>query len=180
MKANQILSVMLLVFICSCTEEVIFDFEENLSRELEEINDFIARHNFPAEVHPTEIRYRVINEGIGEPIKVDDTVFFNYQIYLLDSTLMDTNLEEVRIANNLPQGNGVPVRDIIYSFSNFSRPGFLNVAYTLGRERSEIHMLVPSHEAYGSGGRFFDENRVVPPYTPLLIEVEIVEVRPGD
>ncbi|MCE7994436.1 MAG: hypothetical protein HEP71_20790 [Roseivirga sp.] len=180
MKANQILSMMLLALMCACTEEVIFDFEENLSRELEEINDFIARHDFPAEVHSTEIRYQWINEGIGEPIKVEDTVFFNYQIYLLDSTLMDTNLEEVRIANNLPPGNSMPVRDIIYGFSNFSRPGFLNVAYTLGREESKIHMIVPSHEAYGGGGRFFSENRVVPPYTPILVEIEIAEVRPGN
>lgn len=178
MKLKHIFAVILLIQITSCSEEVLFDFEEILAGELVEINEFIARHNYSVEVHESDVRYQISNEGIGRPIELEDTVYFNYQIYLLDSTLMDTNLEEVRAANNLPPIDNMPVRDIIYSFSN-GRLGFLNVAFLLGKEESKIHMLVPSHQAFGGGGRVFAGNRFIPPYTPVLVEIEIVDVEPG-
>lgn len=180
MKYNPILSILLIVALCSCTEEVLFDFEENLARELEEINGFIARHNFQVQVDESDIRYQVSQEGVGNRIEIGDTVFFNFQIYLLDSTLIDTNIEEVRMANNLPPGNNMPIRDVVYDFSDMSKLGFFNHVYKLGRQESKFHMLVPSYQAYGATGLTVDQTRTIPPNTPLLAEVEIVEVRPGD
>ena len=175
----------LLVFIfslalISCTEEVIFDFKENLERELEEIDDFLALHNISTDIHESETRISVLRQGIGDAFERRDTVFYNFQIYRLDSLLVETNLNEVRLANGLLPAGGRPARKIFYGIGDFSHVGFLNIAFELGRDQSKFHMFVPSHMAYGMAGRLFNENRHVPPNTPLLVEIEIIEVRYGD
>lgn len=178
-KVFTLIPVLLLV-LWSCTEVVIFDFEENLARELAILDGFIAENNIPVEVHESDIRYQVIREGVGDDIKEGDTVLYYYQIYLLDSTLIETNIEEVRNLNNLPSGTIVPSGEVVRDFRPNSRFGFLNTTYQVGKQENKVHLFVPSYQAFGPRQRTFNFNRTVLPYTPLLIEIEIVEVRPGD
>lgn len=166
--------------ICACTEEVLFEFDENLARELGELDSFISTHNIPVEVHESEVRYRILREGTGEPFERGDLILYDYQIYLLDSTLIESNLNEVRQANGLNPINNVQGTDVYYGLSNHVRPGYMNVAFELGSEQTRIQMFVPSYMAFGARERVFYQNRIVPPHTPLLVEIEITEVRHPD
>ncbi len=162
--------------IFGCTEEVLYDFEENLSREKTLINEFLNKNNIEVQTDKNGFLYKVLNEGVNEPLKEGDTVYYNYQMYLLDSTLIDSNIPSVLDANNSEGYNRVPVMQRIYKYSIKDEPYFfLDFALTQAKEQSALQIFVPSYLAYGSNGYVNVEKRIAP-NSPILFQFEVVEI----
>lgn len=178
MKRIFSLFVLMSMFSISCSEEeVLYDFETNLLREQLIINEFLNRNNIDVEIEDRGFIYRILRGGIGQPLKAKDTVFFNYQIYLVDSTLLDSNIPGLQNEAGFISDAEIPIRKALYpnTFAS-TNYDFIDFALSLSKENSVVQMFLPSYLAYGLNGRRFS-NGTVPPNTPVLFQFEVVEVR---
>ena len=105
------------------------------------------------------VRWRELYLGDGPSAQLGDVVVFDYTIWLLDGTRVDSTLDRgVPLESALGQ---VPVEGLNQGLVGM-RPG--------GRRR----LSIPPELAYGSKG-YLD---LIPPDSPLDCEVHLVEVRP--
>ena len=166
-----------LVAISACSKEVIFDFEENLQEELLAIDQFLNENQSSYLELENEIRYRFIEEGAGPGVDLRDTVKSFYAIYLLDSTLITSNVREVLDANGAMDRSSEIFADVIeLGLDNRRRLQFLNEAYKLSRNGTSIQMFVPSYLAFGSNPFPSAFVNSVPPDTPIMLEIEVAEL----
>jgi FKBP-type peptidyl-prolyl cis-trans isomerase len=106
------------------------------------------------------VRFRDLYLGEGPSAQLGDVVVFDYTIWLLDGTRVDSTLDRgVPLESALGR---VPVEGFNQGLVGM-RPG--------GRRR----MTIPPELAYGSKG-WLD---VIPPDAPLDCEVHLVEVHPA-
>ncbi len=179
---NLLMILSLIVFTTACTEEVLFDFEENLASELAEINAFLDTNNIVAEISDSELRYRITEQGNGIFADSRDSIFMNFQMYFLDSALVDSNIEEVLVRENAERGSTDPfVQFIQTEIEDLSLITCFEEGISLTSEGASIQMFVPSHLAYGSRGtnfNFLAPN--IPPHTPLLVQIDVLRIVKGD
>lgn len=158
----------------ACSEEVTFDFNEVLAEDLREINQFLDRNNINTQIHDSEARYRIVDQGIGEAGAVGDTVTYLYKLYLLDSSLLETNrvAYEARAAE-LNRYHADTIKTQLYDYRRVT-PAFHALAALLVPEKGTVQVFLPSYLGYMHYGR----NGVVPvpPNTPVMVEFESLEL----
>ena len=149
--------------------------EENQKAKNSEAGDierYIMKKKISPSKTPSGLYYIVHKQGEGSRAKVGDTVVVNYTGRYLSGAVFDTSIEMVahtEAAFNkgryyspvvMPVGSGKFI-------SGFDESLFLIP------EGSIYTVIVPSKLAFDSKG---DDN--VPPYTPLIFEIELIEVMP--
>ena len=166
-----------LVLTTACTEEVIFDFEENLQEELLVIDQFLNENQIPFQQLDNGIRYRFLAEGSGASIDLKDTVRSFYAVYLLDSTLIDSNIREVLDANGATNRGSEVLTDVIETgLDDNWRYQFYNEAYKLSKEGTRLQLFIPSYLAFGTYTRTWGFVNEVPGNTPVMFEVEVTDL----
>lgn len=133
--------------------------EELKKKEPDLIEGYLEDNDI--EVKPTEsgLYYIETEEGSGDYPKEGDEVEVNYKLYFLDGELLQDSRQ-----------SGKP-----YSFE-IGSDGVIkgwNEAIPLMKEGGKAKILLPSKLAYGEMGR----GRRIPPYTPLLFEVELLDIK---
>lgn len=110
-------------------------------------------------VTPTETGMYIIpvKKGNGKSAIEGCSVGINYSISFLDGTLIDANPEGEPASFTLVEGRIIPF--------------FMEAILSL-KENGKTKCIVPSQMAYGSQGY----GNLIPPYTPLLLEVELITV----
>ena len=118
------------------------------------LNDYIKTHNI--KVKPTASGLYVIKtvSGSGKVIVKDSKVKVDYTGKLLDGTIFDSSIER-----------GTPIELVVGQGSVIS--GW-EEALLLMRQGDHATVVIPSKLAYGNRG-----NRNIPPYTPLIFDMEI-------
>ena len=122
------------------------------------INDYIMQHNI--KVKPTEdgIYFMKTVSGKGKTITAGSKVSVHYTGKLLDGTIFDSSID-YGTPFDVTVGQGQVI------------PGW-EKALILMRDGDKATVLIPSKLAYGSRGADY----VIPPYTPLIFDMEIVSV----
>ena len=122
------------------------------------INDYITKNNI--KISPTEdgIYFIKTVSGKGKAIANGSTVSVHYTGKLLDGAVFDSSIEQ-GTPFDVTVGQGQVI------------PGW-EKALLLMRGGDKATVLIPSKLAYGSRGADY----VIPPYTPLIFDMEILSV----
>jgi FKBP-type peptidyl-prolyl cis-trans isomerase len=125
----------------------------------------ITLERVPLEVHhlesvtPGGVRWHDLFLGEGPAVQLGDVVVFDYTIWLLDGTRVDSTLDR-----------GVPLE---FALGSVPLEG-LNQGLVGMRPGGRRRLNIPSELAYGPSGK----PDLVPPDSALDCEVHLVEVRP--
>ncbi|MFD1768284.1 FKBP-type peptidyl-prolyl cis-trans isomerase [Sphingobacterium suaedae] len=119
------------------------------------------------------LQYVIAQEGKGNKPAVGDTVVVNYTGTLVSGTVFDTNNADVAKKNNKfnPMRQYEPIRfrvghdPVIQGWTE---------GLQLLTKGSKATLLVPSNLGYGERG-----GGAIPPYAPLVFDVELVDIIPG-
>jgi FKBP-type peptidyl-prolyl cis-trans isomerase len=122
------------------------------------INDYITKNNI--KVKPTEdgIYFVKTVSGRGKAITTGSTVSVHYTGKLLDGTVFDSSIEY-----GTPFEVTVGEGRVIIGWEK---------TLLLMRGGDKATVLIPSKLAYGSRGSDY----VIPPYTPLIFDMEVISV----
>lgn len=105
---------------------------------------------------PSGLQYEVIREGNGKKPKATDRVRCHYEGTLLDGTLFDSSIKR-----------GEPA---VFGVNQVIK-GWVE-ALQLMSEGTKWKLYIPSELAYGVQGA----GDMIPPYSTLIFEVELIEV----
>jgi len=128
------------------------------------INEYIETHNI--KVKPTASGLFVIKNtiGTGKAIKEGSRVTLHYTGKLLDGTIFDSSWNY-----------GIPI-DITVGVDRFIQGWEEGLLLLRGGDK--VTLLIPSNLAYGGRGVTdrSGEYHIIPPYAPLLFEIEVISV----
>jgi hypothetical protein len=132
------------------------DFQKE---EEEAIRKYITDSNITVEPTASGLYYLETTKGKGAKIENGKTVSVHYTGKFLDGQLFDSSVQR-----------GEPISFVVGADPMI--PGFVE-GVLLMNKGGKATFLLPSDIAYGVG----HPSSPIPPYTPLLFEVEIVDVK---
>ncbi|TYR38410.1 peptidylprolyl isomerase [Sphingobacterium phlebotomi] len=135
--------------------------------------NYIAKNKLEPKKTDSGLQYIVKEEGTGNKPVVGDTVVVNYTGTLVNGTIFDTNDAELAKKENKfnPMRQYEPIRfrvghdPVIQGWTE---------GLQLLSKGSKATLLVPSSIGYGERG-----GGTIPPYAPLVFDVELVDIVPG-
>ncbi|GAB2774793.1 peptidylprolyl isomerase [Salinimicrobium soli] len=118
-----------------------------------------------------------LEEGEGPQPKLGDTVMVNYQGYLADGQIFDTNIAEVAKEAGIfnqrrEEMQGYTPMPVPYSPEARMIPGFKEGIQQM-KVGDKVVLYIPSHLGYGERGFA----PVIPPGSDLIFEIEMVSVK---
>lgn len=134
--------------------------EQAYTREQEQIQNFLANELKDSEPLPEGIYYQKIQSGQGPAIESGKNIILEYKGFFLDG----------RLADYTPEGKPF---ELIFGEKEQLIPG-LQMAITYLKKDDVAKIILPSQLAFGQQG---STNGNIPPYTPLLYEVHIIDVK---
>lgn len=154
-----------------------FDGEIAKLKDLEQgkIDNYVSSNKLETEKTSSGLQVVFDEKGAGELPKVTDTVVVNYTGSLTSGKVFDTSVQEIA------QKSGVfnPMRQ--YEPAKFAIgvgqviPGW-DEGLLLTPVGSKFKLIIPSALAYGEQG---DMRAQIPPYAPLIFDIELIEVIPA-
>lgn len=117
------------------------------------------------------LAYVITTPGAGPLPAAGDTVVVNYIGKFLNGKGFDTNIKSEAVKYKLPINPMNPYKPIRFPLGT---PGMIagwNEAFLLFNKGTKATMILPSKLAYGEQG-----NQIMGPYTPLLFDVELVDI----
>ncbi len=127
--------------------------------EIVAITKYINENDFPAEpVTKSGLYYQQTEKGSGAKVKTGDKVLVHYTLYLLDGSKVDSSHDR-----------GEPL-EFIVDKSSMIQGWHEGIKLMNVGEKGKL--LVPSKLGYGERQR----SEQLKPYTPLLFELEVVEI----
>lgn len=131
--------------------------QAGLKKEDEAINAYILENNIAVNPEPSGLYFVPIRKGNGPQAKIGDHVTVHYYGKFLDGTIFDSSYERNRpIDFELGRGQVITGWD----------EGIAKM-----RKGGKALLLIPSDLGYGTG------RGQIPPYTPLVFEVELIDVK---
>lgn len=148
--------------------------EQEKVKNAEEANikKYIEKNKLKVETTPSGLHYVIETEGKGPVAAVGDTVLVNYTGRFLHGKAFDTSNADVAKEEKLfdERRPYEPIK-IPAGLGNVI-PGW-DEALTLLPEGTKALIILPSKLAYGEQGAM-----TIAPYTPLVFDIEIVDVIP--
>lgn len=133
--------------------------KEFQAQEQPALEKYIADNNIKAKPSASGIYYIETKKGSGPTPKLNDTVVVNYTGKTLDGNVFDTN-----------EGRG-PARFALEEGRLIQ--GWIE-AIPMMKKGGKATLVLPSALGYGPTG-----NGPIPPYAPLVFDVELIDVKPG-
>ncbi|MDR1878259.1 MAG: FKBP-type peptidyl-prolyl cis-trans isomerase [Bacteroidales bacterium] len=130
--------------------------EEFEQEEVTAIQNYITANNITVEPTSNGLYYIETAKGKGTKVEDGKQVSVHYTGKFLDGSVFDSSVQK-----------GEPMTFIVGGDPII--PGFVE-GILLMNQGGKATFIIPSELGYGMG------NQVIPPFTPLLFEVEIVEV----
>jgi FKBP-type peptidyl-prolyl cis-trans isomerase len=152
----------LVIVIVSCNPAKKYEEEEK-----DRIADYVAKNNITVNPDADGLYYIEIEPGTGDLIKTGDSVGVYYTLMFLSGEVKQSNVEE-----------DTPYRFRVGSYELIEGWSLGLVKMRLG---TKAQLLMPSSIAYGSMGYgYYDYYgnyyTVIPGYTPLIFDLEVVEL----
>ena len=106
---------------------------------------------------PSGLQYKVLKEGNGKKPKATDKVLCHYEGFLIDGTVFDSSVQ---------RGEPVefPLNQVITGWTE---------GLQLMQEGAKYRLFIPYRLGYGEGGA----GSSIPPYSALIFDVELIEVK---
>jgi FKBP-type peptidyl-prolyl cis-trans isomerase len=144
------------------------------SSEAKKVKAYVSSKSLKPTVTASGLNYVINNQGSGAKANAGDTVLVNYTGMFLSGKIFDTSLAEVAQKSGTfnPQRPYEPLK--LPVGMNGSIPGFDEGLMLLPKGAKAI-LILPSSLAYGEQG-----NQGIPPFSPLIFEVEIVNIIPAN
>ena len=127
-----------------------------VSKEKEAIQEYIGRKQLNFVETGTGLCYHIIKHGDEEPVKTGNIVVLDYQVRLLDDTVI-----------YYPDENGYK----IFVVGHGGVESGLEEAVLHLHRGDEAEIIIPSHLAYGLLG----DGDKIPPRTPIVYYVKIID-----
>ncbi|MCC2599349.1 FKBP-type peptidyl-prolyl cis-trans isomerase [Sphingobacterium sp. FBM7-1] len=135
--------------------------------------NYVSKNKLDPKKTDSGLQYIVKEEGSGNKAVVGDTVVVNYTGSLVSGKIFDTNDAELAKKENTfnPMRQYEPIRfrvghdPVIQGWTE---------GLQLLNKGSKATLLVPSSIGYGERG-----GGSIPPYAPLIFDVELVDIIPG-
>ena len=135
--------------------------------------NYVSKNKLDPKKTDSGLQYIVKEEGSGNKAVVGDTVVVNYTGTLVSGKIFDTNDAELAKKENTfnPMRQYEPIRfrvghdPVIQGWTE---------GLQLLNKGSKATLLVPSSIGYGERG-----GGSIPPYAPLIFDVELVDIIPG-
>jgi FKBP-type peptidyl-prolyl cis-trans isomerase FkpA len=141
--------------------------------ESKKIENYIAGTKLNYNKTASGLRYIITKPGSGPTIAANDTAVVRYVGRFFNGKLFDTSIkaeaEKAKMVN--PQAPYEPIRFAVGQSAVI--PGW-DEAMQLLNKGAKASLVVPSNLAYGEQG-----NQLIPPFTPLTFEIEIVDIVKG-
>ena len=115
----------------------------------------MKKNNFVVDSLSTGVYYIIESIGTGAFVQAGNNITIGYTGQFLDGTTFDASSSYTYVHKGNPR----------------MIPGWEDAVEKLSKGGKGI-FLIPSSQAYGSNGYM-----VVPPYTPLLFEIEILDIQ---
>ncbi len=146
--------------------------DKSKNSEASKFNKYITSKGLKPVVTASGLNYVVTKEGSGIKAAAGDTVQVNYTGSFLSGKVFDTSYPEVakKAGTFNPQRPYAPLKIPVGVAGSI--PGF-DEGLMLFPKGTKATLILPSKLAYGEQG-----NQGIPPFTPLIFEVEIVNVIP--
>lgn len=133
--------------------------EQRKFAEPGEIAEYLKNNNIKIPPTSTGLYYVETEKGRGPKPDAGDTVVVHYTGMFLDGKVFDSSIDEGPI--EFPVGIGMVI------------PGW-DEGLQLMNEGGKAMFIIPSSLAYGEGGV---GEGLIPPYTPLVFEVHLVQIK---
>lgn len=134
------------------------------AKEPQSITDYLQKNNFKGKPDADSIFYIKTVKGKGPLVKEGDSIQVGYTGMFLDGTIFDQS----------DKGPGHRTLPLLYSKNDRIIGVIKGWIDVLGKmhEGDKVTVLIPSKMAYGPSG--FQQ---IPPYTPLVFDMELVKVK---
>lgn len=126
------------------------------------IQEYLEKNNIQAEKTPEGTYVQVIEKGSGEPVKPGSPVSVLYKGMLLDGTIFDQSYDST----------GQPRDPFTFIVGQMGAISGWSDGMVYFNEGGKGKLFIPSGRAYGTKGAGSE----IAPNTPLMFEVEIVDV----
>jgi FKBP-type peptidyl-prolyl cis-trans isomerase FkpA len=141
--------------------------------EPEKIKKYVAEHKLAVTVTPSGLNYLVTKPGLGDKPAVGDSAAIWYVARYVNGKVFETNIAEVARQNKMYNAETAYKPIHIQVGTKHVIPGWDEGMQLLNKGAKAI-FIVPSALAYGEQGY-----ATVPPFTPLVFEIEVVDVVKG-
>lgn len=135
--------------------------------------NYIAQNKLEPKKTDSGLQYVVNKEGAGKNVTAGDTVVVNYTGRLVSGKVFDTNDAELAKKENTfnPMRQYEPIRFRVGTDPVIQ--GWTEGMQLLNKG-AKATLLIPSSIGYGERG-----GGAIPPYAPLVFDVEVVDIIPG-
>ncbi len=106
---------------------------------------------------PSGLQYKVLREGNGQKPKATDQVVCHYEGFLIDGTVFDSSYQRGEPAT-------FALNEVITGWTE---------GLQLMQEGAKYRFFIPYRLGYGEGGA----GTIIPPFSALIFDVELVEVK---
>ncbi len=158
--------------------QAFFQAEGEKAQKAEEpkLAKYINDNKLKTEKLPSGLQIATEKEGTGAQPKVGDTVKVHYTGKLTSGKVFDTSLPDVAKKAGIynPGREPYATLDLAIGQGNVI-PGFDEGVLKM-KKGGKSTLLIPSKLAYGEHGM---QGGMIGPYTPLVFEIELVDVKPG-
>ena len=149
------------------------EMDQAKTGEANKVKAYVSAKSLKPTVTASGLNYVVTTQGSGPKANPGDTVLVNYTGMFLSGKVFDSSLAEVAKKNGTfnPQRPYEPLK--LPVGMNGSIAGFEEGLMLLPKG-AKATLILPSSLAYGEQG-----NQGIPPFTPLIFEVDVVNIIPA-
>lgn len=146
--------------------------EKRQKTEEDDIEEYLKENNIYTK--PTQTGLYIVRKkrGTGQKAEPGSVVKVNYTGKLLDGTVFDTSNEDIakEAGNYNAQRDYKPIE---FELGKGNVISGWDKGIAKMREGGKAKLIIPSHLGYGARGA----GQLIKPFTPLVFEVELVEVK---
>ena len=139
------------------------------------ISKYVADKKLEPKKTASGLQYVVTEEGKGAKPVLGDTVVVNYTGMLTNGTVFDSSIKENAIKAKLPMDPMRTFEPLKFSIGNQPVIQGWTEGLLLFGKGTKATLIIPSSLAYGDR----PAGQKIPPYAPLIFDVELVDVIKG-
>lgn len=149
------------------------ELEKIKANESVDANKYIASNKLVMKTTASGLKYVVFKQSVKPKPRVGDTVLVNYTGHLLNGQVFDTSVASVAENAGLLQ-EGRTYEPISFVLGTGQVIKGWDEGILLLNTGAKAKFVIPSSLAYGEQG----QGDTIPPYSPLVFDVELVAVKP--